>query len=43
MDKPALSFYDEKAKKWIAEPGEFDVLLGASSRDIRLTASFELR
>ncbi|MCA9732713.1 MAG: glycoside hydrolase family 3 C-terminal domain-containing protein [Deferribacteres bacterium] len=43
IDKPALSFYDEKAKKWIAEPGEFDVLLGASSRDIRLTASFELR
>ncbi|KAA3657753.1 MAG: beta-glucosidase [Calditrichaeota bacterium] len=43
IDKSALSFYDEKAKKWVAEPGEFDVLIGASSRGIRLTGTFELQ
>lgn len=32
----ALSFYDVKTKKFITEPGEFDVLIGASSKDIRL-------
>jgi len=33
-----LSFYDPEAKRWIAEPGDFDLLVGSSSRDIRLQA-----
>jgi beta-glucosidase len=28
--------------KWIAEPGDFDIMIGASSEDIRLKDSFEL-
>ncbi|KAA3616316.1 MAG: beta-glucosidase [Calditrichaeota bacterium] len=43
IDKSALSFYDEKAKKWVAEPGEFEILIGRSSRDIRLSETFELQ
>jgi len=43
IDKTALSFYDVKVKKWFAEPGEFEVLIGASSRDIRLKGEFELK
>jgi len=43
IDKSALAFYDVKAKKWIAEPGEFEVMIGASSRDIRLKDEFELK
>jgi len=43
IDKTALSFYDVKAKKWLAEPGEFELLIGASSRDIRLKDLFELK
>ena len=35
----SLSFYD-KEFKWIAEPGYFDVSIGASSDDIRLSSSF---
>jgi len=42
IDKSALSFYDADAKKWVAEPGEFEVLIGASSRDIRLKSKFVL-
>ncbi len=37
-----LSFYDPYKKAWIAEPGEFELRVGSSSRDIRLKASFTL-
>ena len=42
LDSQALSFYSTAQKQWIAEPGRFDVLIGASSRDIRQKGSFEL-
>ena len=38
----AMSFYNTAKKDWVAEPGAFEVLVGASSRDIRLKATFEL-
>ena len=37
-----LSFYDPDLKEWIAEPGDFEILVGASSRDIRAQAVFSL-
>jgi beta-glucosidase len=40
--RDALAYYDDLAKEWIAEAGEFEVLVGASSRDIRGTAVFAL-
>ena len=43
IDKSALSFYDVNGKKWVAEPGEFELLIGSSSRDIRLKDEFELK
>jgi beta-glucosidase len=42
LEPGALSFYDEAARSWVAEPGAFEVQAGASSRDIRLKAEFEL-
>jgi beta-glucosidase len=42
LDKQALSFWDTKDKKWVAEPGEFEILIGSSSRDIRAKKIFEL-
>lgn len=41
IDKEKLSFYNANLK-WIAEPGDFDVMIGSSSADIRLKDSFEL-
>jgi beta-glucosidase len=35
-----LSYYDEKVKCWITEAGEFNILVGSSSRDLRLKSSF---
>ncbi len=42
LDRRAFSFYDVSKKGWNAEPGEFLLLVGASSDDIRLKGSFTL-
>lgn len=41
IDKEKLSFYSA-ALEWGAEPGDFDVMIGSSSADIRLKSTFEL-
>ena len=41
IDKEKLSFYNQELQ-WVAEPGDFELMIGASSRDIRLKDSFEL-
>ena len=41
LDKISLSFYDEKNHCWTAEKGKFNILIGSSSRDIRLQSEIE--
>jgi beta-glucosidase len=41
IDKEKLSFYNQELQ-WVAEPGEFELMIGASSKDIRLNDNFEL-
>ncbi|KAF2326957.1 beta-glucosidase BglX [Flavobacterium nitrogenifigens] len=41
IDKEKLSFYNNKVE-WVAEPGDFEVMIGASSADIKLKSDFEL-
>lgn len=38
-----LKFFDDSKHEWIAEPGKFKVMVGASSADIRSTAQFTYR
>jgi len=40
LDKAAMSYYDPAIHDWVAQPGRFKVLVGASSRDIRATGEF---
>ncbi len=40
--REALAYYDDRAHEWVAEAGKFEVLVGASSQDIRATATFML-
>lgn len=42
IDRKALSFYDDTKQDWVAEPGAFEALVGASACDIRGKAAFEL-
>lgn len=43
LDARALAFYEPYQKLWVAEPGEFEILVGASSQEIRLKGSFTFR
>ncbi|MBZ5584441.1 MAG: glycoside hydrolase family 3 C-terminal domain-containing protein [Acidobacteriia bacterium] len=43
LDRSAMSYYSPAKKAWVAEPGTFEVTVGASSRDLRLRGNFELR
>lgn len=38
----AFRFYDTDLQLWVAESGQFEILLGRSSRDIRLQGAFAL-
>ncbi len=39
LDKRAFAYYETAINDWFVEYGEFEIMIGASSRDIRLTAS----
>ncbi|MEO9021551.1 MAG: beta-glucosidase BglX [Ginsengibacter sp.] len=41
INREKLSFYNERLQ-FVAEPGDFEVMIGSSSADIRLQSSFEL-
>ncbi len=43
LTRQSLAFYDPVAEDWATEAGEFEVLVGSSSRDIRLQANFQWR
>ncbi|MDE0451753.1 MAG: glycoside hydrolase family 3 C-terminal domain-containing protein [Gammaproteobacteria bacterium] len=40
LDPRAFTFYDVKASDWADAPGEYEMRIGASSRDIRLRQRF---
>lgn len=40
LNRQSLAFYDPIAAEWVTEAGEFELLVGASSRDIRGKATF---
>jgi beta-glucosidase len=39
LDERAFSYWDPSAGDWVCEPGEFELRIGSSSRDIRATAT----
>ena len=42
LHKDSFSFYDVDRHDFVLEPGEFEIQLGASSRDIKLTATISV-
>jgi beta-glucosidase len=43
ITKDALSYYDENLKSWTVDAGKYKVLIGSSSRDIRLESNFNYK
>lgn len=41
INKEKLSYFTQQLQ-WVAEPGDFELMIGASSKDIRLKDNFEL-
>ena len=42
LDREAFWYFDVTQNTWATEPGEFEILVGASSRGIRLSETFTL-
>jgi beta-glucosidase len=42
LDRRAFAFYDPEQRRWTAERGNFRILIGGSSRDVRLQADYRL-
>lgn len=43
LDDQAFSFYSEKDKRFIIENGDFEIMIGASVKDIRLTDKLTIK
>ncbi len=41
LNRRAFSYYDVKKRDWTAEPGDFAILVGSSSTDIKLQQNFK--
>ena len=42
LDARSMAFYDVTKKQWMVEPGQFKILVGSSSRDIRVSTEFDV-
>lgn len=42
LDGRSFAFYDTEKRSWVVEPGEYEVLVGSSSKDIRSMARIEV-
>jgi beta-glucosidase len=42
LDRASMAYYDDHERAWVAEAGEFELLVGASSQEIKASATFTL-
>ncbi len=43
LDKDTFAFFDEKSNDWVVEPGDFTIMIGSSSTDIRISKILTLK
>ncbi|HYZ75054.1 MAG TPA: fibronectin type III-like domain-contianing protein [Chthoniobacterales bacterium] len=43
LDAQSFAYYDTVSAGWVDEPGVYDIWIGASSRDLRLSGEVTLR
>ena len=42
LDERAFAYYDPDTRRWVAEPGAYDILIGSSAADIELQSTVRL-
>ncbi len=42
LNERAFAFYDTDKKGWVVEAGDFEIMVGSSSRDIRLSKTIAI-
>jgi beta-glucosidase len=42
LNRDAFAFYDSGRRQWVVEGGEFEIMVGGSSKDIRLKSQVSL-
>ncbi len=42
LNKDAFSYYDDKKNTWVADAGQYNILVGSSSKDIRVSKNIVL-
>lgn len=42
IDRDAFQYFSEKKSDWVFESGEFEIWVGASSKDIRLKTKVKM-
>ncbi len=42
INEDSLAYYDDGLRRWVAEPGIFELFIGGSSHDLQVAAKFEL-
>jgi beta-glucosidase len=42
LNQDAFSYYDDKKNSWVADAGQYEILAGSSSRDIRVRKNLKL-
>ncbi len=43
LDNRAFAHYDAAKKRWVVDPGKYEILVGSSSRDIRMRRPVEMK
>ena len=43
LDKSSFAFFDPSTNGWVVEPGQFEVMIGSSSKDIRLRSTLDFK
>jgi beta-glucosidase len=43
LNRDAFAFYDSEQQQWVVEAGEFEIMVGRSSKDIRLTGRLTIQ
>jgi beta-glucosidase len=42
LDRRSFAYFDSRTSQWKADPGRYEISIGASSRDLRIKKTVEI-